>query len=323
MKAIALVLFFCGLFQVSQSLAAGCEFFSGHRLYTFSVDVPATLSIPRDTPNGTVIYESQAVTLGSPANSFKCATDVPYGIKNEVGPTNPELNYLPIGNTGLAWQWVRNDSSIAAIYPNGIQPAGGWGWGNTVHRLRLLKVADTNNTQKIPPGTLGHYEAAGLGLISMSTSGMTIVPQSCETPDVSVDMGSSDLSLFSEYGKYSDPVRFEIKLNNCPKGINKVSYSLVPTSGSPAVSAGAGMVELNSSSTAKGIALQLLDENQTPIELSKIYNFSGYSSMGGNFGIPLSAQYVRTLPTGKKGGFDPGMSPGTANADIWFIMNYL
>lgn len=321
MKALAVVLFFF-CFQISQASAAGCEFFPGHRLYTINVDIPATLSIPRDTPNGTVIYESKTITLSSPSNSYKCSAAGPYGIKNDVGATIPELNYLPIGNTGLAWQWGR-EGGEAVIYPNYTQPAGGYGWDKSQHTLRILKVGDTNSTQAIPAGTLGHYEAGGLGMLAMSTSGMTILPQSCETPDVRVEMGSTDLSLFSEFGKHSDPVRFDIKLNNCPKGINKASYSLVPTSGSPMVTAGAGMIKLNNSSTAKGIALQLLDENQTPLELNKVYNFLGYSSMGGNFGIPLSAQYVRTLPTGKKGGFDPGMSPGTANADIWFIMNYL
>jgi len=323
MKAIVLVLFFGGLFPVFQARAAGCDFYPGHHLYTMNIDLPATLSIPRDTPNGTVIFESQTVTLVSPSNSYKCTSDAPFGVQNEVGPTNPELDYLPIGNTGLAWQWGRNENQIGSIYPNATMPAGNYGWDKSTHRLRILKVADTNETQKIPPGTLGHYQIGAVSGLAMATRGTTILPQSCETPDVRVDMGTSDLSLFSEYGKNSDPVRFNIKLNNCPKGINKVSYKLTPTSGSPAVSAGAGMVELNKNSTAKGIALQLLDENQAPIELNKEYTFLGYSGGGGNFGIPLFAQYVRTLPTGKKGGFDPGMSPGSANADIWFIMNYL
>jgi major type 1 subunit fimbrin (pilin) len=323
MKAVAVVLFFCCFFQIPQASAASCNFFSGHRLYTMNVDIPAKLSIPRDTPNGTVIFESRTVTLASPPNSFQCATDSPYGVQNEVGPTNAELKYLPIGNTGLAWQWGRNDNDIAAIYPNDTTKAGGYGYDKTRHRLRIIKVADTNETQKIPPGTLGHTTVGGLAVLAMSTSGMTILPQSCETPDVKVDMGSNDLSVFSEYGKHSDPVMFNIKLSNCPKGINKIFYSLVPTSGSPAVGAGDGMVALNKSSTAKGIALQILDENQTPIELSKEYGFLGYSAAGGNFNIPLFARFFRTVPTGKSGGFDPGMSSGTANADIWFIMNYL
>lgn len=323
MKAVILILFFGGLLQVFQANAAGCAFFPGHQLYTINVNIPATLSIPRDTPNGTVIYESQIITLSSPSNSYKCATDSPFGVQNEVGPTNPELDYFPIGNTGLAWRWGRNDSDIGSVFPNATMKAGGYGWDKSRHRLILLKVADTNNVQKIPSGTLGHYQIGEVSGLAMATSGTTILPQSCETPDVRVEMGASDLSLFSEYGKHADPVRFNIKLNNCPKGINKISYNLVPTSSSPAVSAGVGIVELNKNSTAKGIALQLLDENQTPIELNKEYSFLGYSGAGGDFSIPLNAQFVRTLPTGKRGGFDPGMSPGTANADIWFIMNYL
>lgn len=323
MRAVALVFLLAGLFPVFQARAAGCEFFPGHHIYTINVNVPATLSIPRDTPNGTVIYESQTIVLASPSNSYECTGDSPFGVQNEVGPTNPELTYLPIGNTGLAWQWGRNENAIGSIFPNATVGAGGYGWDKSIHRLRILKVADTNGTQKIPPGTLGHYQIGNISVVAMATSGMTILPQSCETPDVRVDMGSSDLSLFSEYGKHSEPVGFQIKLNNCPKGINKITYTLAATPGSPATTAGTGMVELNQTSTAKGIALQLLDENQAPIQLNKAYSFLGYSGEGGNFGIPLFAQYVRTLPTGKKGGFDPGMSPGAANADIWFIMNYL
>ncbi|WP_339496212.1 fimbrial protein [Pseudomonas sp. RA_105y_Pfl2_P56] len=300
--------------------AANCSFYPGHKLGLFNIDIPTTLSIPRDTPNGTVIYESAPVATYTDS-SYKCTNNFFRGVKNNVGETTPGSLLMPIGNTGIAWQWLL--SSPLPGYPGQTRKAGGYGWNGSIHTLTLVKIGDINGTTKIPAGTLGYVQSDEVISLGMTTRGMTITPQSCETPDVKVDMGSTDLSVFSEQGKHSTPVRFSIKLNNCPQGINQISYTLTATSTSPAINASAGIIGLNNSSTAKGISLQLLDEQLQPLNLNKRYLYNGYSGTSGSFNIPLNAQFVRVLPTGKKGGFDPGMSPGTANADVWFIMNYL
>ncbi|WP_185021732.1 fimbrial protein [Pseudomonas protegens] len=310
---------------LGRTATAGCEFYPGHSMTALKIDIPPTLSIPRDTPNGTVIYESPPLVIGTISSSYKCTSTEPAGVRNNVGQLGgiPSDSYtLPIGTTGLGWRWKQGGYSNAA-YPSGGSPIGGTGFNGVRNTIEIVKFADVTKTQKIPSGVLGYIQVGEVVPLSMSTGGMTIVAQSCETPDVKVNMGAYNLSQFSEIGKHSDPVIFNIKVNNCPRGINKVTYTLSPTPSSPIVNLGSGTIGLNASSTAKGIALQLLDSDLTPVTFNKAYTVSDYSAVGGNFSIPLNAQFIRTVPTGKNGALDAGMSSGTANAEVWFIMNYL
>jgi len=157
----------------------------------------------------------------------------------------------------------------------------------------------------------------------MATNGTTIVPQSCETPDIKVDMGAHDMSSFGQNGAYSEPIKFDINLNNCPSGINKVTYMLKPTLTSPSQNSTRGIVKLSADSTAQGVALQILNSDGTPLVLHQSYVFTDYPAAGGNLKIPLSARYFRIAETAGNGGFDKGMRAGTANATIAFVMSYL
>ncbi|MOA60471.1 hypothetical protein D3C78_1853600 [compost metagenome] len=66
-----------------------------------------------------------------------------------------------------------------------------------------------------------------------------------------------------------------------------------------------------------------MDGNQTPLALNKNHVFSDYVTTGGNFTILLSARYYRTLPASSGGKGDPGVTPGTANTEVTFVMSYL
>ncbi|MFJ7145605.1 fimbrial protein [Pseudomonas protegens] len=311
------------LFASNYAGAANCSFYPNHHQTTITMQVPATLSIPRDTPNGTVIYESPSLTLGPTPSSYKCTNEFSYGVQNNVGASKSGDLVYAIGNTGLAWQWYFRDSITLPIYPGIRREAGGYGWDTTRHVLRLIKIADVIDAQKIPAGTLGVFHADGVSPIAMATNGTTIVPQSCETPDIKVDMGSHDISIFANNGAYSEPVKFDISLNNCPAGINKVTYTLKSTSTSPSQNSTQGIVKLSADSTAQGVALQVLNSDGNPIVLHQSYVFTDYPSAGGNLKIPLSARYFRVAETGGNGGFDKGMLAGSANATIAFVMSYL
>ncbi|WP_435037298.1 fimbrial protein [Pseudomonas neuropathica] len=311
------------LFVSSYADAANCSFYPGHHQTTLTMQVPATLSIPRDTPNGTVIYESPPLRLGPTPSSYKCTNEFSYGVQNNVGVSKSGDLVYAIGNTGLAWQWSFKDNITIPIYPGIRREAGGYGWDTTSHVLRIIKIADVIDAQTIPAGTLGVFHADGVSPLAMATNGTTIVPQSCETPDIKVDMGSHDISAFSSNGTYSESVRFNISLNNCPIGINKVTYTLLPTSTSPAQNSTNGIVKLSADSTAQGVALQVLNSDGNPFVFHQSYVFTDYPSAGGNLKIPLSARYFRIAETGGNGGFDKGMRAGTANATIAFVMSYL
>ena len=311
------------LFASSYAGAANCSFYPNHHQTTLTMQVPATLSIPRDTPNGTLIYESPPITLGPTPSSYKCTNEFSYGVLNNVGVSKSGDLVYAIGTTGLAWQWSFKDNVTIPIYPGIRREAGGYGWDTTRHVLRLFKIADVIGVQKIPAGTLGVFHADGVSPMTMATNGVTIVPQSCETPDIQVDMGSHDISIFANNGAYSEPVKFDISLNNCPSGINKVTYTLKPTSTSPSQNSTRGIVKLSADSTAEGLALQILNTDGTPLVLHQSYVFADYPTAGGNLKIPLSARYFRIAETAGNGWFDKGMRAGSANATIAFVMSYL
>ncbi|MCP6691386.1 fimbrial protein [Pseudomonas donghuensis] len=311
------------LFIGAPSLSfAACKFYDGHSQKTITISIPSSLTLPRDAPNGTIIYQSPDQTFQGAA-SFQCSTEFTAGVKNRLGTQSSTSSVFPIGTSGLSWQWIFGSVAFPGLGGRTYK-AGGYGHNNTTHALRIMKTGDITPGASIPAGVIGFWQAETLETLAMQIDkSSSIIPQSCETPDVKVEMGQFDLGVFYDIGDTSKATEFSIQLNNCPSGINKVMYSLVPNPTTPAWDAGQGIIELNKTSTAKGIALQILDGNQTPLELKKDHVFSDYTSTGGNFRIPLSARYYRTLPASSGGEDDLGVRPGTANSEVSFVMSYL
>jgi len=122
-----------------------------------------------------------------------------------------------------------------------------------------------------------------------------------------------ELKEFNKAGDTSRLIKFNIGLNQCQSGISKVTYSL--KANTQVMDQKKGIVALSSSSTAKGIGLKLMDDSGQPIALDTTYPFNGFNTTGTSFNIPLSAAYYRLV--------DGRLEPGTANASVTFIVNYL
>ncbi|UVL26846.1 fimbrial protein [Pseudomonas donghuensis] len=303
---------------------AACDFYEGHSQKQIIISIPSALSIPRDAANNTIIYESPPVTFTGNA-SYTCSSAFTSGIINNLGNNSSE-NYFPIGNTGLSWQWIYQGTPYIGFGGGSSRSPGGYGFNNTTHFLRIIKTGNISTGTTIPAGTIGfvQVESAALRPLAMTIDkSSTVIPQSCETPNFAVEMGEYNLSTFSQYGNSTEAKSFSIKLNNCPSGIKKVTYSFFANPATPAWNPSLGIVELNKNSTAKGIALQILDSNLEPVQFGATYTYSEYAIDGGNYSIPMNARYIRTLPSGSSGQYDSGMSAGTANSEITFIMSYL
>lgn len=317
-KALALI-FLIGAPSIS---SATCEFYEGHSMQIITVQIPPTLSIPRDAVNGTVIFESPTQTYNGSA-SFKCSTDWLMGVRNNRGSNSPTSRTFPIENTGLSWQWIYWDNPSLGEGGKSYK-AGGYGHNGSTNGLRIIKTGDIGPGTSISAGIMGYMMSDTLATLALQINGNTsITLQSCETPDVRVEMGEFNLSTFTELGKFTNPHAFSIDLRSCPSGINKVSYTLTASAMGQTSNPDIGIVELNQSSTAKGIGLQILDGSLEPIKFGKNYVFTEYNSSGGSFSIPMNARYIRTLPNGTSGQYDQGMSAGTANSELTFTMSYL
>lgn len=287
----------------------------GHKLNFRTVDIPATIAVARDTPNGTVIFESPSLALSPINSSYQCFSDCYLGVKNNVGDTTPKAVIFPIANTGISWRYRNsNTGNFLRGYPDVFDKAGKYGLNNDVLSIQLVKTGDIQDGAKIPAGVLGYRQVEEIYILGIQTNGSAITPISCETPDVRVEMGTDyKLSDFEHPAGVAKKVYFNLRLIGCPSSVKNVNYTL--KANTQPVDASRGIVSLNASSTAKGIALQLFDTNGNPIPLETPQKFADYNSSGGDFQIPLSASYYR-LPS-------ESLEAGTANTEVTFIMTYL
>lgn len=220
MKSLQLALLFF-LCAATFNVAAVCSFYDGHAQSTVAINIPNNISIPRDAPNGTIIYESARTITNNVSSSYKCTSDFMRGIKNNVG-VDTATKLLAIGDTGIAWQWILGEGEgVSGDLGGDMKTAGGYGFNGVSHRIRLVKVGNIKANAKIPTGILGYYKAGEVLPLAMTTNGMVVVAQSCEAPDVQVNMGEHNLSAFSKSGSHSIPTSFNIELKNCPAGIKK------------------------------------------------------------------------------------------------------
>jgi major type 1 subunit fimbrin (pilin) len=156
----------------------------------------------------------------------------------------------------------------------------------------------------------------GAAVLTSSTSGqVTFTVGACTTPlNIPVTLAPVAANKFTGQGSAAGATSFNIDVNNCPPGLNTVSYQLDAAPSIASVNAANGVIGLNSSSTATGIALQLLDANGQPVALGAMRATTGYNrTMGGNFTIPLKAAYYQS---GSR------VTAGTVASQAVFTMSY-
>ncbi|MFJ4496660.1 fimbrial protein [Pseudomonas atacamensis] len=277
--------------------------------------LPPSMTVPANTPNGTIIYIGGSGVPQKLNNKFNCTTAFSVGTMDARGQNAISGTY-PIGDTGLAWEWTYNNKRVGQ-YPASTLPAGGvWYFDDTIQGFNIVKVGDIKAGARIPGGILGYYRDGELYPITLSVTEMNVVAASCETPDITVRMGTFTLSdIGKAQGSHSEPVAFGIKLNNCPAGLNKINYRF--TRVGETADYRNGVIRLNSSSTAKGIGIQIKHSNGQPaiIDGTTKQIYDGYDSKGGNFEIPMTAAYFHID--------NEDLKPGTANAELNFTIEYL
>ncbi len=293
------------------TLAANCRFtLNGEFTANFAV-APIALTVPRDIPVGTVVYEE---SITAPQQGFACSSASPF-----IFALNPTLgsvatgNVFPLGKTGLSLK-VKNTLN-GYLSADRIIAGQNYLDVSRAYTIEIIKSGELSSKNEVPAGNLGAHRFGDIDLVKINLANPIILnAASCVTPDVSVQMGDDYyLYEFSNAGDTSQPVKFNIGLHQCQTGIQKVTYSLKATS--QVIDQKQGIVALNASSTAKGIGLKLMDDAGQPLALDTTYQFNGFNTTGTDFNIPLSASYYRLT--------DSELKAGTANASVTFIMSYL
>ncbi|MFV3381038.1 fimbrial protein [Pseudomonas sp. NY15354] len=300
------------LFGVVETAHAAC---SGDPKRSIAYSGPANITVPRDVPDGTVLYSETKVM---PYSNFKCTTDELWGFNLASGrgaPPGPKVSVFPTGVSGLSFR-VKAELGGGPDYLTSLYAlkAGSYKLdGNLI--MEIVKSGPLAPSAVVATGDLGTIQYGSQQIAGLSlTRTVNVVAASCETPDVSVAMGDDyKLDDFGGAGSTTREVPFNLKLNNCPKGIAKVNYQLQAIT--PVIDAAKGIVGLNPNSTAVGIGLQIKDANGVPVLLNTPRTFTGYDTNGGNFLIPLKASFYRLATE--------SLRPGTANTEVTFIMSYL
>ncbi|MNM93957.1 Type-1 fimbrial protein, A chain precursor [compost metagenome] len=335
-KCIALTFFLLALITASQAvLAANCEFQNGTSTTHSTVTLPDPLTVTRDHPAGTVLWDSGWVAGGT--TTILCASQFiwKYGYTVPL-PLVPGLAHVyDVGIPGIgvkaAWYhgagappasidgWIVLDSPPhVEVYPRTTMAFTPFG----TLRLQFIATGDpiTSGTRTFPnPIVQAEYGEVISNQMDFTRVSIVVESLSCETPDVYVPMGTHSRAQFTGIGSKVGLRPFNIAINNCPPGLNSISVTFRAPNGlvgSPTN----GVLRLTpGSSAASGFGLQLLQSASGAPEVALPFDTKLLVpvvnvGLGGNFTLPLQAQYYQTETS--------NVSGGEANATAEFTMSY-
>lgn len=299
-------------YSTGAAAGIGCDAINGSKESTinFGNNLTPSFTIPQDAPNGTIIYEETSRVVRQ--FDLVCAN-------GRIGVfVNPALGSVtsgtvfPLGVPGLSFR-LFDSSYLSAprLFSGNVTMLR----DATSYRLEIIKSGELLSQSPIPAVSLGQLRGDDLVIANFNLiNPITVNAASCQTPSVTVAMGDDyQLYEFNNSGDTTRVVKFNITLNQCQRGIQKVNYQL--NANTPVIDPQKGVVSLNAGSSAKGIGLQLMNAAGQPITLGTPYPFSGFNSTGTEFTIPLSAAYIRLA--------DSSLEAGTANTEVTFILSYL
>lgn len=117
----------------------------------------------------------------------------------------------------------------------------------------------------------------------------------CSVPNQTVTLAPAMLKKFGDVGSTVGTTGFQIRVNSCPKGYNRVGYSLFPVGGT--IANAPGVLPLGTGSTAKGVQIRVENPSGTPAAFQISSSVPGYNkATGGSYLIPLQASYIKTGP---------------------------
>lgn len=302
----------------SHALWALCTFAPSRSTINATLPISGTYTLPRNAPINQEIARFSWTAPNAGATVLNCSSS---SIRNYTLPVLPYPTPVSAGvyPTNIAGVGVQILNNRGAAFPSQLAiTSGAYTYPTDPFVVYRLIV-----TGPVSPGTItssnlpqARMTIDGSPVIyNLTTSGsVTIVAQSCTTPNVLVNLGIHSISEFPPTAGpiNTTPVSFNIQLNSCSPGMSSIKYTIDATT--PITNPSQGVVALNSGSTANGIGVRVTDSNNIRIQYGTPYTLSSYLTAGGNYTIPLKAAYYRT-------GTAP-IQPGSANTSLTFTMLY-
>ncbi|KWC20482.1 fimbrial protein [Burkholderia ubonensis] len=141
---------------------------------------------------------------------------------------------------------------------------------------------------------------------------ITTIDGTCSVPAQTVKLPNAQLSKFGDVGSTLGTQSFQIRVDNCPKGYNRVGYALDPRGG--VIANAPGVLPLTDGSTASGVKIRLADDKGVPAVFGTSIKIDAYNkATGGSYAIPMQASYIKT---------DATVKPGTVNGAMTVLLDY-
>lgn len=301
---------------------------------SYSYNIPSTsFTLARDFKPGTAITSVFSVPQG-PLASVRCDAAGMSLLKLET--TMEESSYPGIYKTNVPgigikiWEdWSNTSfSTVNVTLSKDLQYWYNWrtslAMDNAILYIKFQFYAigpiSAGNVQlEIPTvsawanTTVSEVGAVNYGLLNI-TGGFPVTVRSCKTPDISVNLGKHSNSDFPAVNSTSAATPFNFVINDCDPSMNSVSYTFAPATGISINGSGAyESLTLDSASSASGVGIQVLYNNDTLVPFNSKITYTGYNkTTGGSYTIPMKARYIRT----------GAVTAGTANSAVEFIMTY-
>ncbi|WEF28111.1 fimbrial protein [Klebsiella aerogenes] len=306
-----------------------------------TISFPGTINVSKNDPIGKVLVESATATIsgtiGGPCSGTWDLT--PWPMNTTLTPSSyPHTVNTNIPGIGLQ---VQN-----TYYISNPKPSWNDGYFSPTNRYPVYQMVNlkSNETLKIDLTWVGRLVVTGPvstrdgntitniggllfnltfgqgtafymtnGNMSISTKATKVILESCEigTSAIEVPMGTHAIGQLSAPGDTTDRVGFSIALRGCADTVKDITYQLAPATS--VLDDSLSVIALDSTSSAKGVGLQLLDNAGKALPLSKDQPFNFIPNPAGDYDIPLQARYYR---------LNQAISGGTANTSVTFSVTY-
>lgn len=328
-------LWLAAIATLPQYARATCTFYPGARTESVTVSTPASVTVPRNAANGTVIYNSSFVApthqVGTTA-SFSCDVDTQNGLTNSLGAQpSSGVRIYPIGTTGLSFAWTYSYSGddVTPIAGPRVNPAGkGFGFGGATFAFKLIKTGPIAANAGVSAGQTATWDTGNLTLLQLNLGNdIQITPQTCRvtsgTQHVLLTKASGlPTRVFGGIGSTSPPVGFSITVDctNTAEGVRvNMAFTDQQTPGNST-----RQLPLSTTTTgtnAKGVQIQIL-YNNFPVRFGRplaaadnpaqFYVFTTSDNSPINT-IQFAARYIQT---------ESEVTSGNASGIATFTMSY-
>ncbi|AZC96235.1 fimbrial protein [Pseudomonas chlororaphis] len=229
------------------------------------------VSIPRNTANGTVVARHY-MTPQEVCGQSKCTVNkvIAYA---DGGGSPASTTIITTNVVGISTRLLINGRAYGTSYPG-------------VAFTQPIEIQLLGDGRENKGGSLAGIHASPY-YYQLSTSEnydfriylkgtITPIDGTCSVPSQTVKLPKTLIQRLERVGSTAGTQSFQIQVNNCPKGYNRIGYTLNPVGG--VITNSPGVLPLAGDSTASGIKIRVENAQGAPATMGSSITVNGYNS---------------------------------------------